>query len=141
MAIFSPDMDDFLFEERYMRNLPLPLDFRHPRQVFLGFLDPVYRAVESGLVSEEELTELSLLDLTVMCEDRSQGGVEVIVAIELRPTVNEADVWRAHRCAAALRSSGYNAVALVDGVAIVSEAAKLADELGVRYWLQQRTAA
>ena len=139
----SGNIEGRLYESNYRQNLPAHLAgaLRNARRAFPADFVEIAQAFEQGAISEDDWDDVHRLDvLAVGRAWRSQPGApEKILAIELSLVVDRTDVERAARRAGVLQSSGLAAEPAVDGEAILDDAQRLADQLGVTVLV--RTAA
>jgi len=106
---------------------------RRPVQVNVSELDSVLNAGDEGLLSPEEWKQLLALDF--LFTGRMGKGLDAperFVAMEVSQVVDSRDVQCAYDRAMLLARAGLNALVAVGGRRLTSDAALLADQLGVR---------
>jgi len=87
-------------------------------------------AQASGQISEEDVDRVARADLIVR-GTRRDGSDELLLAVEVSTTINQADVERADRVAEVLRRAGYQARGFVGGNRATADALERAKELQV----------
>jgi hypothetical protein len=137
------NLEGWRFEHTYIENLGSRLGgmYLRTRRVQLNEIAAMNQALDAGTITLAQWGDASKLDFVAYAVERAGSAEELLLAAELSVVVDETDVRRARQRADVLRAAGLNAVAMVDGEVILPDAAKLADQLSVRYWLQPRTAA
>ena len=100
------------------------------RQAVLTELEGLGRALDEGVISQDEVERLYDLDFVVQGRSLTSQAEELL-AVEVSKTVRLEDVLRAHERAATLRRAGYSATGFVGGASIEEQAHARAAELGV----------
>ena len=99
------------------------------------FRDKMEQAAEDGLISDDDEVRLIVTDLVIRSRRRSDRST-LWFAVEASGVINDDDVTRARRSADVIaKVYGQDAVALVYGYRIDDRQRRLADELGVRVYL------
>ena len=137
------NLEGWRFEHTSVDNLGSRLGafFLRTRRVQLNEIPEMNQARDAGTITAAQWGEVAKLDFVAYALERGGGGDELLLAAELSVVIDETDVRRARARADVIKSAGLSVIPVVDGEVILPDAATLADELGVRYWLQPRTAA
>ncbi len=99
------------------------------------FRDKMERAAEDGVISDDDEVQVSVTDLVMRSRRRSDRST-LWFAVEASGVINDDDITRARRSADIIaKVYKQDAVALVYGYRIHDHQRKLADELGVRVYL------
>ena len=100
-----------------------------------GFMEKIEDAAEKGVISDDDETRIQVTDL-IMRSQRKSDGTPLWFAIEASGVINDDDITRAKRSAGIITQLyEQDAAPLVYGYRIHNQQRKLADELGVRVYL------
>ncbi len=128
-------LEGWRYEISYRENLASHLvrRFRRPKLLIAGNVQRLVDALDNGELTDEESIKVMAVDVLAAANDKSQPEQpESYVAIELSQVIDNSDVERAHERASILRRVlDQPVVACVDGEAILIDAARRAQELGV----------
>ncbi|OAI43103.1 hypothetical protein AYO38_02710 [bacterium SCGC AG-212-C10] len=119
-------------EFRYQRNLYRYLGhhLRRPEPAVVYDLPLLVDAEESGVITAEEFDDVRTLDF-LLSGHRPHDRSLLLAALEVSCVISREDVDRAARCAATLRTAGYDAIAIVGGHEINADILERAHRLGV----------
>lgn len=110
---------------------------RRPRSADLSTMDSLSDAAESGLLSDDDLNAIYLLDVVVLGRVGSGDDArDAVLAVEISSKIDMYDVRRAEERARILSKAGYTVYPVVAGHEVDDLTRRYLDERDIRYDLR-----